>query len=934
MKNILLILLLLMLTGGLELYAQNQEMAVEGSLQDSSAQPLAGATVILLQAADSVLKSFTLSDAKGDFRLPKAVPGKYILQITYVGYQDYSQPVELNSLRPALDMGTITLAQQSELLDEVLVKAAHIPIRMNNDTIEYNSAAYDTRPHAVVEDLLRKLPGVEVERDGTIRAQGERVQHVYVDGKEFFGDNPQMATQNLPADAVEKVQVYDKQSDMAEFTGIKDGQEEKTINLSLKEDKKNGHFGNGYAGYGTEDRYEGKALLNRFSRKMQLSTIGMLNNTNDPGFSLDDYINFMGGLQNMMSGGGGRVVLNSDELGLPLAAGAGNDGFMRIGAAGLNLNYDFSKRTQLSSSYFYNQIDKDISREISQQNLLGNAQFNSAENSDQDSKSSGHRLNLELEHKIDSFQSITLRSNLSYNDGQLNSRFGSETFNTEGLLENTGRRDYQSDGNTFDLKSSVNYRRRFRRKGRGLFGNFAFNFRDVDRMARLQAQNKFGLDTPKYFADSLRQSQEQFTQPVEYAVGLSYIEPIGGRKYLEFKYNRRHYSNESIKNFYDLSNGDTQEFNPVLSNHYQMTYRYDAGGLNFRLNRKKYNMTAGVALQRTFLNGQVFSEDRRIEQDFTYVLPSMAWNYNFNASRRLDFRYTTSIQEPSIEQLQPVVDNSNPLIIYQGNAELRPEYIHRVDLGLFSFDAFSSISVMTRLEGVYTQNSITTGRSIDSLFRQVLQPINVDDALRLSAYGSFSAPIKPLKSRFNLDANLIYNRSFLLINGVEDTNRRFQSSIDLSLENNNTKVLSVLGGAVLTRTRTRYAIDDRLNEVFLNQRYYLEASLNLGEKWSIESDINYTRFSNEAFGSSNRRLWIWNAALSRNFLDNRAQLSLMVRDILNQNLGIDRNSELNYLRETRVQSLARYATLRFTFALSGLGSRNGIGKAQVRRRTN
>ena len=293
MKNKWIFLTVLVALVSLESFAQNRSLSISGILVDSAKAPLVGATVVLLNETDSVLHSFTLSNDAGFFELKKLPEATYILQVTFVGYGDFSKKIEL--LDQPIDMGLITLSPESKLLDEVLVKAEHIPIRIKNDTIEYNSAAYKTQPHAVVEDLLKKLPGVEVGRDGTIRAQGERVDQVLVDGKEFFGNDPKIATKNLPADAVDKVQVFDKKSEMAEFTGIEDGRESKTINLALKEDKKNGYFGKAEMGYGSEDRFEGKANINRFGQQSQLSAIAMANNTNQEGFSIEDYINFMGG---------------------------------------------------------------------------------------------------------------------------------------------------------------------------------------------------------------------------------------------------------------------------------------------------------------------------------------------------------------------------------------------------------------------------------------------------------------------------------------------------------------------------------------------------------------------------------------------------------------------------------------------------------------
>ena len=281
----------------IQLSAQNIKYSIFGTVLGDNEEALAGATVVLLNAKDSVLVNYGISDEEGKFELKKFKKGEYILQATYVGYEDFNELIRLDENDPEhIITKEIKLKPAVNLIDQVVVKDEHIPIRIKGDTVEYNANAFKTKPNAVVEDLLKKLPGVDVDRDGNVKAHGKDVEHVYVDGKEFFGDDPQMATKNLPAEAIDKVQVFDKQSDMSEFTGVDDGEREKTINLTLKEDKKNGVFGNITGGYGTDDSYEGKMNLNHFNKKMQLSVLGMANNTNEQGFSIQDYIEFMGGL--------------------------------------------------------------------------------------------------------------------------------------------------------------------------------------------------------------------------------------------------------------------------------------------------------------------------------------------------------------------------------------------------------------------------------------------------------------------------------------------------------------------------------------------------------------------------------------------------------------------------------------------------------------
>ncbi|MEO6039037.1 MAG: TonB-dependent receptor, partial [Saprospiraceae bacterium] len=386
---------------------------LEGGVADSSGIALPTATVMLLQARDSVLAAFGTTDPDGRFSLQNVAPGDYLLQINYLGYQNHSQQLVVPENKNRVNAGRILLQPASLVLPGVEIKAEQAPLVMRKDTLEYNAGVFKTQPGAVVEDLLKKLPGIQVQSDGTIKAQGETVQNVLVDGKEFFGQDPKVATKNLPADAVDKVQVYDKKSEQAEFTGIDDGREQKTINLQLKADKKQGYFGNASAGYGTQNRFEGKFNLNRFGGKTQFSALGMGNNTNQQGFSFDDYLNFMGGLSNLMSGSGGaggrvRITVDPEAAGIPMGFGLEN-GFTDTWAGGLNINTELNAKTKLNASYFYSRLQNDMERSTSRTNLLGDQQFGSREEEDRLSRTAGHRLNLTLRHKPDSASNLTFR---------------------------------------------------------------------------------------------------------------------------------------------------------------------------------------------------------------------------------------------------------------------------------------------------------------------------------------------------------------------------------------------------------------------------------------------------------------------------------------------------------------------------------------------
>lgn len=895
-----------------------------GIVTDSTGNGLLAATAVLLEKKDSTLTAFSITEADGRFLMKKIKPGDYLLQVSFVGYATHWQPLYLAEGKGEMDLGQIKLSPASSLLNEVEVTADRVPLRMKSDTLEYNAAAFKVQPGAVVEDLLKKLPGVEVQSDGTIRAQGETVRNVFVDGKEFFGNDPQVATKNLPAEAVDKVQVYNKKSEMAEFTGVEDGQKAKTINLQLKEDHKNGYFGNATAGGGSDNRYQGRFNLNRFSQNSQLSAIGMANNNNQAGFSFNDYMQFMGGLGSMMSGGGGgsrsvRLSFDLGQTGIPLEGGQ-VDGILATAAAGLNFNRDFGKKTKLQSSYFLSRIQNDIVRNVDRQNLLGDAAFLSTEDEDRTALSLNHRLNVSLRHEIDSFSNFSLRSSLAFSDAKYESLGLSQTFSTSGLLQNENLRDYHSDGQRFDLTNSATYRRRFSKNGRAFVADGSLNFGDNQQEGRLASKTSFFQNEK----DSVQLDQRQYStdDAMSYGLGASYTEPIGKAKYLEINASRQNYSNETVKNFYDIfANGE--ELNTSLSNRFNRGYTYDRAGMNLMVNRKKWNLTGGTALQRSTLKGQQLGEFEPVKRSFTRLLPSLFFSLEPGIGRNFNFEYITNLREPSPEQLQPLLDNSDPLNQYIGNPDLQPEYAHRLSARFMRFDQFTFTSIFANVEAEFVKDRITNASSVDSLLRRTVRPVNVKNERTLRGFVDFSTPIRPLKVTVRLNMSTSWNKGILFVNDRENNTDRISNGFDFSFSNRKKTFFDATVGLRLSHNRTTYSEAKALNQTYLNQRYYAELSVFPSKKWELGSRFRYNVFSDVNFGGE-QVVPLWEASLSRYLLkNNRGKLTLSAFDILNQNLGVRRTSELNYLEQQRINTLQRYVMLTFAYSIQGFGGQAG-----------
>lgn len=896
-----------------------QKIAFQGIVTDEEGKALPGATVTLL-TQDSIMRGFGASLNDGSFKIEAGKAGDYLLQVTYVGYKTHWQPAKATAGQTQVSLGAIQLEPSSETLPSVEIRAEHSPMRMGGDTVEYNAAAYKVQPGDAVEELLKKMPGIEVQRDGTVKAHGETVRNVLVDGKEFFGTDTRVATQNLPAEAVDKVQVFDKKSDMAEFTGIDDGQEERSINLKLKEGHKHGYFGKADGGGGSEGRFEGRFNVNRFSPSDRLSAIGLANNTNQQGFSMDDYFRFMGGLGAMMSGRGGSIEIGGGSN-IPLNTGVQQPGIRTSFAGGLNWSKEFSKNTELNGSYFLNRFRNDLERATTRRSLGAEGLFSGAENENQLSRNFGHNFNLHARHKIDSFQNIVLRANGGFNAADYNSLGLTETFITgPDNKTNAGLRDYSSDGNNYNVQSSLLYRRRFRKQGRALMLQGAFGLNNRAQEGQLFAVNEFF--TQPATADTLQQRQDVLDKGTNYGITASYTEPLGRSRYLELSGARQNYNNENRRDFFDAAPGGETR-NELLSNHFRRGYIYDRAAINLMVNRKKYNFTTGIAFQQSQLENKVIGENVPFKTRFSRFLPSFTSEYEFDKSSRLNLRYATRFTEPSPEQLQPVVNNADPLNIYIGNPGLQPEYTHELRAGYFLYDQFSFTSLFANLSGSYTKDKITNAASIDSLFRRSITPLNVERETALRGNVQFSTPVRPLQVKLRMQLNARIMQRILFVNSVRNDVQDLIRGFDFAIENRQKEKFDALAGFRWEKTSTDWSVSEDLNQQFANSTLYGELRITPTRRWMLETKFDYSTYSAFTFGTP-IAIPLWQAGITHYFLkNNRMRVRMSGFDLLNKNLGISQNSSLNFVEQQRANALGRYFLLTLGYSLTGFEKQSG-----------
>jgi hypothetical protein len=908
-----------------------QQYQVKGIVADTSKQGLEFGSVILLKAKDSTLVTFATTDAKGTFELNNVPKGRYRLKVTYVGLETMRKEFEVEGDAKTIDVGTILMYPKGMM--EVIVRGYKDAVKINKDTIEFNASSFKVQPNATVEDLLKKLPGVEVDKQGAIKANGEQVINVLVDGKPFFGKDPKMATKNLPADAIEKIQVFDKKSDQSQFTGIDDGDNEKTINVKLRADKKKGSFGKIETGTGTTSelndvRYGAKGNYNKFSQKKQFALLGMANNVSEQGFSFENYMNFTGESQRAAGGNGGAsfTTFNSDDLSLPISNGD-KTGFADTYAGGLNYNDTFGKNTELNSSYSGSDIKSRYDKTVNRQSFIRDKTLITNEITNQLTDNINHKLNLAIDQKIDSFNSV--KFNVAYSLGQTNTKtkqtsnsfYDADSFNTNAVSRNVTA---NSKGNR--LNADALFRHKFRKKGR----TFSMTARIADNQTnmntKLDAQTSILNKTAQDYDNVvINQQQSRLQESRDYGGNLSFTEMVAKKKFLELTYRFSRSENHSDRQVYDILGNNDLVINPLLTNEFRSTYQFHRPGLNFRMNGTTHKLTLTAQYQASELEGILISKNQIVRNQNNFFLPAVRYRYDISPSKNMTVDYETSAREPSIMQLQPVVDNSDPLNISVGNPNLRPEFRHNIRARLSTFNSSTFQNFFVFSSFTYTQHKIVSAQTIAANLARTSMPVNVDQDFASNIRLNYGKQLIPQKLRFNSGVGYRYSQGQNLINDVLNLTKTketsFRTSFNYDLENK----LQVGIAGDWSYQQSVYSLQSRLNQNYWNHEYTVDILGYLPKGFTLGTDVNYTVFTGRQTGF-NANIFIWNAALTKSISkDKKGELKLIVNDILNQNQAFRRSTQLNYVQDERINALGRYWQLQFIYRLNkspmGEGSR-------------
>lgn len=933
MKKLLSLLSLVFLVS----FASAQSVAtVKGILIDSlNKQSLKDASIVVLAASDSSLEVFTLAKADGSFIINNAPFGDMLVEVKFQGYEPFSKKITFSAKNSLVDLGKIYLKQAANDLGNVTVSQS--PVQMKKDTVEFTASAFKTKPNAVAEDLLKKIPGIQVDKDGGIKAQGETVQRVLVDGKRFFGDDPKMATRNLPPDIIDKIQVFDAASDQSAFTGFDDGNRVKTINITTRKDKRKGYFGRAALGAGAntdEALYDNNINISKFNGDQQITFTGQANNVNKQNFSVQDMLGSLGG-GGFGGGGGGRGGGGATMGGAGgLLGTGGGGGIVKTLSAGLNYKDNWGKKTQFSGSYFFNDQTTNRDQNSLTENLVTGSTDSSIFSKQVQSSitnNQNHRLNFNIETNFDTSNSLIIRPNISFQNTH------SETFQTTSSTRgkiaslNSSRVNSSRDNQGINGSLEATFRHRFAKKGRTYSIGLNSSYNTNDGSGSNLSVNEFNLPFRSYI-DTLDQIYTTNREGRNNSATLSYTEPIAKNKQLEFNYNVSSNVNTSGRATlgYNKATNDYDITVPNLSNIFENTFNANRLTVNYRVQNAKYNFSVGSGLQVGDLVSKNISNNTNLKQSFVNLFPSANFRYDFTKSKNLRMFYNGRTAQPSAEQLQPVIDNTNPLLIRTGNPNLKQQFSHSFRFLFNSFDIFTQKIIFATLSGSFIENDIQNSTTISGGGVQTIKPVNLSGTYNVNGFFNYGFPIKKPKSNLNLMANVSRSQTQTLVNSISNFTRNTNLGGTISWTTNIKEGFDMNFSSNSNLTMARYTLQPQQNGDFFSQTISTEATIYSKSGWVLSTDFDYIYNAGRSEGF-NTSIPLWNASLSKQMLKNKAgELKFYVFDLLNQNISISRNVTSNFIQDLQTRVLKRYFMISFTYNLRKFGATQGPQNPMMR----
>lgn len=912
--------LLFFIAFSLNLNAQN--LSISGSVEDTiQSKAVHNAVIALLLVKDSVLYKFTRTDVTGKYSFKNLKAGEYVVMTTHPYFADVLFTIDIKNADGKIPQ--IALTSKSKLLEEVIVKTGS-PIKIKGDTTVYTADSFKVRAGANVEELLKKLPGIQVDKDGKITAMGEQVKKVLVDGEEFFGDDPGIATKNLRADIVKEVEVFDKKSDQAAFTGIDDGVKDKTINLKLKDNAKKGYFGKAEAGTDLSNYYNNSVMANAFKGKRKLAGYGIMSNTGQTNLDWQDNQNYGGsaGMTSEMNEDGGMMVSYEGD-GDNYWGGRG--GIPKNWNGGLHYSNKFDNNKQtLNSGYKLSKVNSPSGERNYTTNFIGDSSFSSNRITEGFTSKIKHNLNLTYEANIDSANSLkfTARGNLNYTDAT--SGYTSESMNTGKFLINSSSRKTSSKTDNSALNSNLLWKRKFKKTARTLTLNVSYNSNKSFSDSYLFAVNDFYNNGIPYQNDTTDQESIRDNVSNTFSTNLTYTEPLMKDLFLSFNYSFSASTNTNDRLSYSKDGGGKYAVKiDSLSNSFLFRQTSNKPGISIRMVKKKFNYSVGAAVSKTHFEQDNRTTNLNRTYDFTNFFPSASVYVKLKGNSGIRLNYNGSTRAPSLNQLQPIVDNSDPLFQYVGNPDLDQSFTHSINANYNFYNVLEEKGMWLGLWGTVTQNAFVNESTIDNTGKTTSRTVNTNGVYYFNLYTNYNFKWKKTGIRVGINPNINASRNISLINNQRGINTNLGYGLRFNFSKEKTEKYDISFNPSISWVDAKNSINSSASAKYWQVSLGSDIEITLPYKFRFETDISYQAKQKDPRFPAPNEFTIWNAELKRPILKKSLEAGFSVNDILNQNRGYDRSFSDYRYTETFYNTLQRY----FMFTITWNFSKNGQAPA-------
>lgn len=867
-----------------------QTSSVKGKITDSSShKPVADVTVSILKENKAIATAF--SDSNGIFSLHAVPPGSYLLYTNLIGYQSYQQKIQID--KPTLDLGNIEITNRSIALKAVEIKQTIPPVVIKADTLEFNAGSFKTRPNAVVEELLRKIPGISVDTDGKITAQGQAVKRILVDGKPFFGNNVTLTTKNLPAEIIDKIQLIDGKSDQAQFSGFEDDNPEKVINITLKKNRKRGMSANHSLGYGTTGRYAVSSNINSFNENDRLSGVVNANNLNDPNFNPGN--TFAG----MLPGNGTAENLSG----------------------AVNYNLDNKSKVKFDASYAVSNNKTQNNSQSVRQSFLPDTSWYYSQQATASNQATNHDLQMRLNYKIDNTQSLLISPHIIYNitDAIQENHYQSLNSIKDTSISGSGRNTQNHSSPDINIHSL--YRKRFKEKGQTFSADVFYDIKK-DNGTNIYHTNEYHFPADNVAGYLYGYDRRAATKSVNNNTGirLSYTTPVSKDRMLEVSWSLNNRTSKITNNTYDLDtvSGKYEHPNDSLSNTSTNNFLTQTGGLRLRTNKCGYEYTVGMNVQYNNMTSKN-STAPSFEQHYVNLFPSARLHVTFSKEKSMIVNYEGNTIQPSIQQLQPLPDLSNSLLIQEGNPDLTAAFEHNLSLLYSAFNRTSFRGMFLNMTANLIQHKIVNINRYDTAGRQYTKPVNANGAFALTTNITNHLPFQSIGANLSFSTGIAYNRDITFIyldkqniksythtislNEVADFSYRYKSLFEIN---------TVLN---LTYNGGRYGISSGNSTNYLTYNLFFNYNINFPAGFILGNDIRYIMNRGRSAGFNNNIVLLNGFIAKSIFKQKQALVKIYGYDLLHQNVSIIRNSNDNYIEDVRLNVLKPYMMLSFTWFL-------------------